>query len=99
MRRHYLISYDICNELRLRRVHGIVKDFGQPVQYSVFLARLTDSHKAELVRRLAKVVHHEEDQVLFFDLGKVKGQHEIEPPVHEVVGRPLGTENSRIVVV
>ncbi len=99
MLRHYLISYDISNELRLRRVHGIVRDFGQAVQYSVFLARLTSSQKAELVRRLAKVVHHEQDQVLFFDLGKVHGQHEIEVPAHEAIGRRLAAETSRVVVI
>lgn len=99
MLRHYLISYDICNDLRLRRVHGIVRDFGQAVQYSVFLARLSETQKAELIRRLAKIVHHDEDQVLFFDLGKVKGQHEIELPTHEVIGRPLAAETSRVVVI
>lgn len=99
MLRHYLISYDISNDLRLRRVHGIVRNFGQAVQYSVFLARLSESQKAELTRRLAKVVHHDQDQVLFFDLGKVKGQHDIEPPAHEVIGRPLTAEKSRVIVV
>ena len=87
MRRHYLISYDISDEVRLRRVHGTVRDFAEPVQYSVFLGRLSALQKAELIRRLAKVIHHEDDQVLFFDLGKVKGQFEIEPPNYDVIGR------------
>ena len=99
MHRHYIISYDISNELRLRRVHAIVRDFAEPVQYSVFLGRLTRSQKAELTRRLAKIVHNEEDQVLFFDLGKAKGQHEILPPDHEVIGRPLRFETSRTIVI
>lgn len=99
MLRHYLISYDICNELRLRRVHAIVRDFAQPVQYSVFLGRLTQPHKAELTRRLTNVIHHDEDQILFFDLGKVEGQHLIETPPHDVIGRPLAADSDRAIVV
>jgi CRISPR-associated protein Cas2 len=99
MPRHYLVCYDISNDLRLRKVHATVRDFGQPVQYSVFLARLSDSHKAELMRRLAHVINHDEDQVILFDLGRVHGQHEIEVPLHEVVGRPLGCDGRRVVVV
>jgi len=99
MLRHYLVTYDISNDLRLRKVHGIVRDFGQPVQYSVFLARLSDPQKAELKRRLGHALHHEQDQVLLFDLGRVHGQHEIELPTHEVVGRPLNCDTHRVVVV
>jgi CRISPR-associated protein Cas2 len=99
MLRHYLVTYDISDDTRLRKVHSIVRDFGQPVQYSVFLARLSESHKAELKRRLARAIHHEHDQVLLFDLGRAHGQHEIEPPEHEVVGRAPRFERRRVVVV
>jgi CRISPR-associated protein Cas2 len=99
MPRHYLVTYDISDEHRLRKVHGIVRDFGQPVQYSVFLSRLSDAQKAELKRRLGHAVHHEEDQVLLFDLGRVHGQHEIELPTHEVIGRSLSCDTRRLVVL
>lgn len=99
MTRHYLVTYDISNELRLRRVHAIARDFAQPVQYSVFLAQLRDTQKAEFKRRLAHVVHAQEDQVLFFDLGRVHGRHEIDLPAHEAVGRPLHVHTRRIVVI
>jgi len=99
MLRHYLVTYDICDDGRLRQVHSIVRDFGQPVQYSVFLARLSDSHKAELKRRLTRVIHHDHDQVLLFDLGRAQGQHEIEAPVHEAVGRSLNYDTRRVVIV
>lgn len=99
MRRHYLVSYDISNPHRLRRVHRIVRDFGQALQYSVFLAQLSAVQKAELIRRLAKAIHDEEDQVLFFDLGRVKGRFEIELPPHELIGRPLGVATDRSIVV
>jgi CRISPR-associated protein Cas2 len=99
MLRHYLVTYDISDDLRLRKVHGIVRDFGQPVQYSVFLARLSDAQKAELMRRLGHALHHEEDQVLLFDLGRVHGQHEIELPIHDVIGRSLTCNTCRVVIL
>lgn len=99
MTRHYLVPYDISNDARLRRVHSIVRNFGHPVQYSVFLARLSDSQKAELMRRLEHAIHHDEDQVLLFDLGRVHGQHEIELPDHDVVGRSIRCATHRVVVV
>ncbi len=99
MRRFYLVTYDISDETRLRRVHAIVRDFGQAVQYSVFLARLSDTQKAELMRRLGHAIHHEEDQVLLFDLGRVHGQHEIDLPAHDVIGRSLDCDTRRVVVV
>ncbi|KIG18935.1 hypothetical protein DB30_06546 [Enhygromyxa salina] len=76
-----------------------MRDFGQPVQYSVFLARLSDAQKAELTRRLGHTIHHEEDQVLLFDLGRAHGQHEIELPSHEVIGRSLECDTRRVVVL
>ncbi|NVB39798.1 CRISPR-associated endonuclease Cas2 [Pseudenhygromyxa sp. WMMC2535] len=99
MRRHYLITYDISSEHRLRRVHGIVRDFGQPVQYSVFLAQLDGLQKAELLRQLGHVIHHEHDQILLFDLGRAHGRHELELPTHEGVGRPLAVETKRALIL
>ncbi|PRQ06272.1 CRISPR-associated endonuclease Cas2 [Enhygromyxa salina] len=99
MRRHYLVTYDISNDLRLRRVHAIVRDFGQAVQYSVFLARLNEAQRAELRRQLSQVIHHEEDQVLLFDLGLVHGVHEIELPRHEAIGRAIDSDTRRVVVI
>jgi CRISPR-associated protein Cas2 len=36
MGRCCLVCYDICEPKRLRRVHKVMKGFGEPWQYSVF---------------------------------------------------------------
>ncbi len=37
----YLVAYEIRNPRRLRRVHRIVTDHGEPLQCSVFVCDLT----------------------------------------------------------
>jgi CRISPR-associated protein Cas2 len=71
VRRHFLVGYDIRDARRLRRVHKIVRDFGAPLQYSVFACRLTDAARAELERRLLEVIDRRVDNVILVDLGPV----------------------------
>jgi CRISPR-associated protein Cas2 len=37
MRHRYIVAYDIRDEVRLRRVHDVVRGYGIRLQYSVFL--------------------------------------------------------------
>ena len=39
-RRRYLAAYDIRDDRRLRRVHKLMKAYGWPMQYSVFICDL-----------------------------------------------------------
>ena len=41
-RRRYLVSYDIANPKRLRRVAKLLESFGTRLQYSVFECPLDD---------------------------------------------------------
>jgi CRISPR-associated protein Cas2 len=99
MARNYLVAYDIANDLRLRRIYKIVRDYGERMQWSVYLCRMTGAEKAELYRKLRKVLHGQEDQVLVLDLGRVHGQYERELPDHETLGRPLDLDGRRYLVV
>lgn len=69
MRRSYLITYDIRDDKRLRKVHRTMKNFGDHLQYSVFECQLSDSELLECQAELAAIIHHVVDQVLFVDLG------------------------------
>lgn len=64
-----LICYDISDPKRLRAVFELCRSYGDPVQYSIFIARLTASARAELVADLAGIIHHREDRVLLIRLG------------------------------
>lgn len=69
MRRSYLITYDIRDDKRLRKVHRTMKNFGDHLQYSVFECQLSDTEFLECQAELAGIIHHTLDQVLFVDLG------------------------------
>lgn len=69
MRRNYIVSYDICDEKRLRKVFKVCKDHGLHLQYSVFECDLTDAEKTIFQDKLLAIINTREDQVLFIDLG------------------------------
>jgi CRISPR-associated protein Cas2 len=70
----YFVTYDICDDARLRKVFLIMKGAGEHVQYSVFRCNLTDRAKEELITDLLQVIHAGQDQVLFIDLGPAAGR-------------------------
>lgn len=65
----YLITYDICDDKRLRRVHKLLKGYGEWVQLSVFQCRLSRRRLAELQQLLDGAIVDRQDHVLIMDLG------------------------------
>lgn len=74
MRTRYVITYDIADPDRLRRVFQVMKGAGEWLQYSVFQCDLSDREREELVFDLSALIHDREDQVLFIDLGPSEGR-------------------------
>jgi len=87
MKSHLLIAYDISDPARLRRVHKLVRGYGDAVQYSVFLGQLSEKDEAVLTEKLRDIVHNVEDQVLLIRLGPVKGKRSGAPGKWTVIGR------------
>lgn len=73
-RRRYVVTYDIRNDARLRRVHKTMKGFGYALQYSVFLCDLDNVEKCDMLRALGDVVHQQIDSVAIIDLGDANGR-------------------------
>lgn len=76
MRNTYLVCYDICDEKRLRKVFKAMRDFGDHLQYSIFECQFTPIDLAKCRHVLAELIKHNEDQVLFVDLGPSAGRGE-----------------------
>lgn len=74
MRNRYLVSYDVSDKGRLRLVHRLLRGYGDPLQYSVFVCDLARQERFDLMHRLADLIHHTEDRVLLADLGPVGGR-------------------------
>ena len=64
----FLICYDICDKTRLRRVHKAVRDFGVPVQFSVFKAELEPKRLEKLIEILKSLINTRVDSVNFYPL-------------------------------
>jgi CRISPR-associated endoribonuclease Cas2 len=65
----YLVTYDISDERRWRRVFRLMNGYGEWLQLSVFQCRMSERRRAELIHLLDGVIHHGEDHVLIMDLG------------------------------
>ncbi len=69
MLRCYLVCYDVCDSKRLRRVHKLMKAYGEAWQYSAFYCTLKDIDRVRLENALRETMNMKEDQVLIVDLG------------------------------
>jgi len=85
MRQAYVVSYDISDPKRLRKVFRLMRGYGDHLQLSVFRCELNRRELIELRTRLAEVIHHGQDQVLFVDTGPVEGRGR---GCIEALGRP-----------
>lgn len=74
MRQTYVVSYDISDPKRLRKIFKTLRGYGDHIQLSVFRCELNRRELVELRSVLAEIIHHGEDQVLFVDLGPVEGR-------------------------
>lgn len=76
MRNTYLVCYDVCDDKRLRRVFRTMRNYGDHLQYSVFECQMTPIDLARCRKELSDIIKHNEDQVLFVDLGPSDGRGE-----------------------
>ena len=74
MRTSYIVTYDISDDKRLRKVFKTMRGYGDHLQYSVFECQLTRMDLVRLRAELAEIIHHKEDQVLFIDIGPAEGR-------------------------
>lgn len=58
MRHSYIVTYDICDDRRLRKVFQTMRNWGDHLQYSVFECQLTSSEMIHLRDALRKIIHH-----------------------------------------
>jgi CRISPR-associated protein Cas2 len=97
MRVRYIVSYDISDPKRLRRVFRTMKGFGDPLQLSVFRCDLSASERVLLIEALSKVINHRDDQVMIIDIGPVEGRGQDRI---ETIGRRMNSSQlDRIAVI
>lgn len=65
----YIVSYDIRNPRRWRRLFRTLQGFGDWLQLSVFQCRLDKMRALRLEASIREIVNAREDHVLIMDLG------------------------------
>jgi len=91
----YLVSYDISNPKRLRKVARTLEGFGTRLQYSVFECPLDALRVEQLKSKLWEIIHHEADQVLFVSLGPAAGDASLQI---DALGQPYKVR-SRVTII
>ena len=69
--RRTLICYDISQDKRRGRVAKLLEQFGDRVQYSVFVVDISPARMLRLKDQLTDTIDSGEDSILFCDLGRV----------------------------
>lgn len=65
----FIVTYDIRDDKRWRRVFKLMNGYGEWVQLSVFQCRLSRRKHAELIALLDGIIHHTQDHVVLLDVG------------------------------
>jgi CRISPR-associated protein Cas2 len=65
----YIVTYDISDPKRWRRVFKLMNGYGEWLQLSVFQCRLSRRRHAELLATLDELILNDHDHVLMLDLG------------------------------
>ncbi|NEX14416.1 MAG: CRISPR-associated endonuclease Cas2 [Prosthecochloris sp.] len=65
-----LVTYDIENDRRRTKIHKILSNFGEPVQYSVFECFISEGDFEEMRKKLKKQMdpNHPDDSIRYYTL-------------------------------
>lgn len=96
MRRCYLVCYDVRNDKRLRRIHKLLKAYGEPWQYSVFYCTLRAIDRVRLENSAREILNLKEDQLLLVDLGS---NEDAARETATVLGQSLPDQDTGTVVI
>jgi CRISPR-associated protein Cas2 len=68
-----MVTYDVADNKRVQKVFKKMKNWGDHLQYSVFLCHLNDKELAQMKAELHVIIKHDEDQIMIIRLGPETG--------------------------
>ena len=68
MEQFVLVVYDISNDKRRTKLHKRLKDFGTPVQYSVFECLLSPKEFEQMRKAVNRIIRPRLDHVRYYTL-------------------------------
>lgn len=91
----YVVTYDVSEPKRWRRVFKVMNGYGEWLQLSVFQCRMSKKRQTMLMTELHRLIDDEEDHVLMLDVGPAEG---VEPRVTSLGKTFKPVEREAIVV-
>lgn len=91
----YVVTYDIRDTKRWRRVFRLMKGYGEWLQLSVFQCRLNRRRYAEMVQLLDGAISRQHDALLVIDLGPAD---RVKPRVTALGGRFEPVKRQAVIV-
>ena len=83
-----VVVYDISNDKRRVKLHNLLKDYGTPVQYSVFECYLETRQIEEMKKSVIKLIKKKVDSVRFYTLCDMCVKRIDTPGSEEVILEP-----------
>ncbi|MBN2723414.1 MAG: CRISPR-associated endonuclease Cas2 [Deltaproteobacteria bacterium] len=96
MRQSYIVTYDICDQRRLRYVYKKMLGYGDHIQYSVFYCELNNMKLAKMKSELRCLINNNEDQILVINLGPANGRGQ---KCVENMGIKYAVSTDRVVII
>ena len=81
----FIVSYDVSEPKRWRRVYKTMRGYGEWIQLSVFQCRMSKTRRVQLEAVLGEIVNHTEDHILLLDLGPAEA---VKPRIRSI-GKPF----------
>ena len=66
--KNILIAYDITSPKRLGRIHRYLKNIAIPVQYSIFVTRVTERQLHKIIKELRQRINSSSDDVRIYEI-------------------------------
>jgi len=63
-----VVVYDISSDRRRVKLHNLLRDYGTPVQYSVFECYIDKKQSEQMKKRVVKLIKAKVDSIRFYHL-------------------------------
>ncbi len=90
---YIIVSYDITDDSKRKKVAEILKDYGKRVQYSVFECDLNEKHVKQIIEELKPYIEKDTDSLRIYFLCE-RCQNKIFS-----IGREISLDNDQYIVI
>jgi len=98
MRNYVLVSYDIADPKRLRKVFMTLRGNGDGFQDSVFICQLSAKEEMMLRIKLEDIINSNEDQVVMIRLGSINKENISNPEKWVILGKKVQLSDNSVMI-